>query len=73
MSLIKCKCGQSSMNFKNLTEKDLPDGWEGECCKLAEKQKAEEEKKRLATEKKKKETEKSKKKATVKKEPAKEE
>jgi Predicted membrane protein len=32
MSLIKCRCKKSQMNFAKLTEKDLPDGYEAECC-----------------------------------------
>lgn len=29
---IKCRCGESSMEFAKLTLKDLPNGWDGDCC-----------------------------------------
>lgn len=42
MFTIKCKCGKTSMSFKNLTEKDFSDGWEAECCKGQAEEKEEE-------------------------------
>ena len=43
MSIIKCKCGKSSTNFKSLSEKDFPNGFEEECCLSAPKEEAPQE------------------------------
>lgn len=32
MNSIKCQCGASEKNFTHLTQKDLPNGWDGDCC-----------------------------------------
>lgn len=32
---IRCKCGQTEMNFLHLKEKDFPNGFEGHCCPSA--------------------------------------
>ena len=33
MAVISCKCGASKMNFKHLTEKQMPNKWECKLCK----------------------------------------
>lgn len=35
MVTMTCKCGKTSMTFKNLKASDFPKGWETECCKVA--------------------------------------
>lgn len=43
MAIVKCKCGSSSTNFKSLSEKDFPGGYEEDCCKDAPKKEASQE------------------------------
>ena len=35
MMQVTCKCGQTTVTFQHLSEKDFPDGFEDACCKDA--------------------------------------
>lgn len=50
MAKVQCKCGKTEMNFKSLSQKDFPAGWETDCCSKSQPMEKIEEKQEKALE-----------------------